>query len=188
MERFTFDGLEIATEAEAAMALAKLKEEGQALAAKADAAEAGKAELEKNVSELQAKLDSAEAMVADLKKQLDEMPAKLQALADAKAKLHSQAAEAGVEVQDGMSDEDVVKAIIKSVSPEANLDGKDASYLAARLDGAMELVAQRKAAEVKADVADNPTPDQNKHQDSADEARSRMINRMTNAWKGETKE
>lgn len=188
MEKFTFDGLEIATEAEAAMALSKLKEEGQAAVARADKADASKAELEKTVSELQAKLDSADAMVSDLRKQLDEMPAKLQELADAKARLHAQAAEAGVEIQDGMDDEAVVKAIIKSVSPEANLDGKDASYLAARLDGAMELVAARKAAQVRAEATDNPQADQ--HQDSADSAsaRDRMITRMTNAWKGEEKE
>jgi len=54
------------------------------------------------------------------------------------------AIDAGIDVKDSMSESDIQKAVIMKVSPNANLDGKDNTYIQARFDGAIERIAEMK--------------------------------------------
>lgn len=135
---------------------------------------------EKKISELTAncdtqkeRADKAEEELKVLKEsQLDK--AKLDEAVQAKLELLDNARKAEVEVKNDMSDLDIKKAIITSVFPKANFDGKDEVYIQARYDGALEVITEKADSSVRQATADVPET----HTDSAD-AREKMIARMT---------
>jgi uncharacterized protein len=135
----------------------------------------GKTMLEKS----QAKGDALEAEVKKLKD-----PAKLQEAVKARVALEKQASRVlGDEIKvDSMSDDEIKKAVVLKVNPEAKLDGRDPVYVDARYDAAIESskdeptssfvsFAKKVGAAVQEDKVD------------ADDAKARFLKRSQDAWK-----
>lgn len=125
---------------------------------------------------LQAKLDSAEKKVKELEEaKVDE--AQINELVNARVALLNSAKEAGVEVKADMSEMDVQKAVINKVYPDTKLDDKSEAYIMARFDCAMEDLPKEKDADASVRQANADTAPVEK-QDSADDARKAMIDRL----------
>lgn len=124
--------------------------------------------------------DKAEEEVTALKaEKMDQ--SKLDEAVKAKMELLKNAEKAGVELKGDESDADIKKAVIAKVFPKANLDGKDNVYIDARYDGALEMLAEKNDANSRQALGDVPLA----HNDSVDDARSKMIARLKNHGKEE---
>lgn len=124
--------------------------------------------------------DKAEEEVTALKaEKMDQ--SKLDEAVKAKMELLKNAEKAGVELKGDESDADIKKAVIAKVFPKANLDGKDNVYIDARYDGALEMLAEKNDANSRQALGDVPPA----HNDSVDDARSKMIARLKNHGKEE---
>ena len=109
---------------------------------KLDAMTADKAVLEAERDTLKDRCDGLEAEVAELKKaHIDE--ATIAVAVARRVKILDAAKNAGVEVKEDMDELAIQKAVIMSVFPKANLDGKEANYIDARFDGAIEVIELR---------------------------------------------
>jgi hypothetical protein len=143
LKKVHLDGVDYDAEAPVITALVTAKD-------RADKAEDSIKELTATISSTQAEKDTALAKVDSLSKELEEVKAaqldqsKIDSAVEAKLKLVKTATLAGVEVKDGMTDAEITVAVIKSAFPSANLDGKDSVYLAARFDGAVEMLSEKK--------------------------------------------
>lgn len=122
--------------------------------------------------------DKAESELAQLKENTIDK-AKLDEAVNAKISLLDNAKKAGVEFNGDESDEDLKKAIIMKVFPKANLDGKDEAYIQARYDGAVESLSDEADSQSRQALAGIPQV----NNDSADDARSKMIARLKNHGK-----
>ena len=144
-------------------------------------------ELEKRISELEAERDSAKEKADSATVELEKVkadsadPKRLNEAVKAKMELIHNAEKAKVEIKEDMSDMDIKKEIIKSQFPKANLDGKDDTYLQARYDSALEMMAEKNDLTNRQFTSDIP-PEQ--HVDEND-AREKMIQRMKNHGKEE---
>lgn len=122
--------------------------------------------------------DKAESELAQLKENTIDK-AKLDEAVNAKISLLDNAKKAGVEFNGDESDEDLKKAIIMKVFPKANLDGKDEAYIQARYDGAVESLSDEADSQSRQALAGIPQV----NNDSADDARCKMIARLKNHGK-----
>jgi hypothetical protein len=162
---------------------------------RADAAEKDVAKLKADnataVSKLEAerdtfrdRADKAEKEAKELKeKALD--PKRLDEAVKAKVALYDAADRAGVEIKDDMADADIKAAVIKAVFEKADLKDKDETYISARFDAAVELLADRADGESRRVAGELPSTE--KRTDSAS-ARQRMIELNRRFSRGETKE
>jgi len=117
---------------------------------RADAAETKLDSIEKDAakakSTLEGELDTAKARADKAEKELKDAqaaindPKRLDAAIAAKLALHDAAKKAGVEIKNDMSDQDIQKAVILKVFPEAKLDGRDENYILARFDSTVETL------------------------------------------------
>ena len=94
------------------------------------------------------------------------------------------------EIKDEMSEIDIKKAVILAVSPKAaeKLEKADEIYINARFDSAIETLDNEEdvAQKNKETVTDIPNAEnQDKKDESADNARSKMVQNLENAWKGD---
>jgi hypothetical protein len=86
--------------------------------------------------------DAAEAKVKELEAaKMDE--AALDAAIEARVALLESARKAGVEVKKTDKAEDIKKAVVTALFPKANFDGRDAAYVNARYDAAIEALEER---------------------------------------------
>jgi hypothetical protein len=142
LKKMNLDGVEY--EAEAAV-IAHATKETQ----RADEAEKIVTTLKADNSTLEAERDTLKAKLDQIEKELETVKnesvsqEKIDSAVQAKIKLLSSAEKAGVEVKADMKDEDIQKAVIVSVMPSANLDGKDPVYISARFDSAIEMLEER---------------------------------------------
>jgi hypothetical protein len=116
-------------------ALAKKDEETKSL--RADAAEVVKAKsvLEAERDTLRDKLEQAEKLRQDAAD-----PAHIEAAVKARLDLERKASRIVKNYKaDGKSDDDIRRDVIAAMFPKASLEGKDATYLVARFDSAVEL-------------------------------------------------
>jgi hypothetical protein len=136
LKKITLDGVERQAEDAVVVELHKTKE-------RADQADAQLTSVKAELSQTSAKLDAANEQVTKLTADLEAAKAekldqaKFDAAVNAKVQLIAIAAKAGVEKLDG-TNEELMKAIILKASPDAKLDGKDANYIQARFDMAVE--------------------------------------------------
>ena len=119
----------------------------EAVALHIDALDAKVKALDSEKSSLQGKLDSAEeALAAEKKARTDEatgFQAKLDSAVQSRIALVTLATKHGVKA-DG-ADSDIRSALILKAFPAAKLDGKDAAYIDARYDAALELLEASEA-------------------------------------------
>jgi hypothetical protein len=128
--------------------------------------------------------DKAEKELKDLKeKALD--PKRIDEAAKAKIDLLLAADRAGVQVNDGMTDAEIKKAVITSMYPGSatKLDGKDEVYINARFDAAVETMDEQQDGENRAVLGDNNLSAAGRMDAAA--ARQRMIKEMYASSRGE---
>ena len=84
---------------------------------------------------------------------------------------------------DGMEDIEIKKAIIQTLQPKAQLQGKNEAYLNARFDSICEDLPAEKAKVIA--VPHMFKGDENPEKDNANaaDARKRMVARQKEAWK-----
>lgn len=178
------DGVEYQAEAPVITELTKRGEQIIKLDAEvaAKTAELSKVTAERDTQKERA--DQLEIEVENLKKvALDQ--AKIDAAVEAKFLLREAAQKAGVEIKADMSDEDVRKAVILSVFPSANLDNKDSTYIQARFDGAVEMLAEKNNAATNSLLKGQPgVPGGDMKKTDAAEARAKMIKKMEDVSRG----
>lgn len=147
--KIKIDGIEYEADSEAAIqAQAKVdKARADALAA----SEAKAAELQKKLDAASAKADAAEEKAAKLDADIKALPGKVSADLRARIALEGQARRVlgGKAKFDGLSDLEVRKAMLKSLSPDVKLDGKSEAYIEARLDAAMEAAEEEEEEETE---------------------------------------
>lgn len=133
----------------------------------------------KKVSELEAERDTQKERADNAEKELEAMKAekldstKIDEAVQQKLELLENAKKANVEVKADMSDMDIKKAVIVSVFPKANFDGKDDVYIQARYDGALEMLAEKADSSVRQATSDVPEV-----KNDSNTARERMIENL----------
>lgn len=110
----------------------------------------------RDLTEAESKLASqkqAEKIEA-LQKRVDELEGELvaeKAAGDARVALMRTVDALGIQVPEGATDDDIRKLVIMEASPELDLEGKDAAYLAAAFDIASDMLSKRDVGEVRGD-------------------------------------
>lgn len=184
LKKITLDGVEFQAEPQVLQALSQATQ-------RADAAEKSVADSKAQLSSLEAERDSLKEKLDAKEKELEEAkaaamdPARVDAAAKEIMALHRSAERAKVEVKDGMTHEDVKKAVITSVFPSAKLDGKDSVYIQARYDAAVEELDAIEAAgasqrQTLSGVSPEGTETANSDsaQDDPDAARKRYVDSL----------
>lgn len=190
LKMFKIDGVEYSAEARVLEELHTVTVKADGLKTSLDALTTEKTQLQAKCDSEKDRADAAEAKVKELEaKKLDQ--AVIDAAVARKLRILDAARVAEVEITDGMAEVDIQKAVIMKVFPKAVLDGKDAVYIDARFDSAIEA----KAIEAEAN-ADAKTRELNggaeKHADAAEvvdasKAREKYVENLRNAHKGDRK-
>jgi hypothetical protein len=126
--------------------------------------------------------DKAEAEAKKAREDAAVSPDRVKAAAKELALLYDAADRAGVEVKDDMADLDIKKAVITAVFPKADLKDKDAAYISARYDSALEMLENRDDGESRAVAGEIPTAETRSDSVSA---RKRMIELNRRLSRGE---
>jgi hypothetical protein len=195
MKTTRIDGVDYQAEAKVIETMDKAQKD---LQTKTDEFNVYKEDSDKQISTLEAERDDFKAKLvkaeADLKEAQDKAddPARVDAAAKAKLELYQVAEKAGVEVQDGMTDLEIKKAVIAKVCPDVKLDEKDDTYIGVRFDIAREdLDKANVAAETNRNTILNAdqSPAQSPEKElNVDEARDAYRKRLQNGWKSGGKE
>lgn len=128
MHKITIDGVSYEVSETVASAFAKHQDAAQAA-------------LEKE----KARADMAEVTAKKAAADLAELPGKLKAEAAARNALETKARAQGIESFDGLSDDQIKRAVIAKLLPEVKLDGKPESYIEASFDLACAVPAKSEA-------------------------------------------
>ena len=167
LKKVNLDGVDYEAEAKVIETLTQTK-------TRADAADAKVTELTTQVSSLSAERDTHKDRADALAKEVETLKAdsvdeaKLDSLVASKLALRETAKSLGVEKVDGVSDLDLKKAVIMKVTPNAKLDGKDATYIQSRFDASLEIVADSANAGVRA-LGAGPLPGPAEDKNDADD-------------------
>ena len=182
--KISLDGIEYDTAPEVKNALSKATARG-------DEAEAKVTTLNDDNSKLQAKLDEADEKIKKLEARDD--AAAIKTAVDSRLALISQATphldEETIKKVADMSDKDIKVAVIKKHFPEANLDGKDDTYIQARYDGAIEMKVDSKDENKGSSIADQRQSMASKNNSDSrdvpdmDKSRKQMHADIKDAWK-----
>lgn len=136
----------------------------------------------------------ADQLDADCKKlREDHAPAKIASLVKSRVALETKARSIlGEDFKtDELDDNGLRAAVVKKITPSANLDGKDAGYITARYDQAIEsyeVDEEREDAATDSQADVRRALDAKAHEDNADEgdsdtAHAAMVKRNRDAWK-----
>lgn len=187
MKTVRLDGVEYQAEAPVVAALHQAGEKILALEEKArlDGEDLGKAQ-----SQMQGVMDENKSLKAQLseaqtalKTRMDAAPADLEAAVQSRLALHTACSKAGVEFRMDASESELKAAVIQSAFPGVSLEGKDASYINARFDSAMDIIAAREEHGTRMDSADVPAKGQANsgvRMDAAEQAYLKNVERMRN--------
>ena len=188
LKSFKIDGVEYQAEARVLEELHTTSVKADGLQTSLDALTTEKTQLQAKCDSEKDRADAAEAKVKELEaKKMDQ--AVIDAAVVRKLRIRDAARVAEVEVTDGMAEVDIQKAVIMKVFPKAVLDGKDAVYIDARFDSAIEA----KAIEAEGDAdAETRKLKGDGHVDGdevvdASKAREKYVENLRNAHKGDRK-
>ena len=188
LKSFKIDGVEYQAEARVLEELHTTSVKADGLQTSLDALTTEKTQLQAKCDSEKDRADAAEAKVKELEaKKMDQ--AVIDAAVARKLRILDAARVAEVEVTDGMAEVDIQKAVIMKVFPKAVLDGKDAVYIDARFDSAIEA----KAIEAEGDAdAETRKLKGDGHVDGdevvdASKAREKYVENLRNAHKGDRK-
>lgn len=161
LRTINLDGVDYKSEDAVINAFKSEKTRADSIQVKLDALSTEKSTVEAERDALKEKMDSLEKELAETKAtKLDSV--EIDARVNSRLALIAVATKANVEVKNDMDDKALRVAVIKSVSPTANMDGKDDVYIMARYDLAVESLSEKKETEVKQDKADQETRTFNK--------------------------
>lgn len=141
LKKISLDGVEYEAEAKVIEALNSTKRERDANAEKFDA-------VSKDISKLEGERDNLKDQVDALTVDNEKLKAekmdstKVDEMVKERMRVFSIAEKMDVEVKDEMENIDVMKLVITSKFPKANLDGKDEVYIQARFDGIVEAMEE----------------------------------------------
>jgi hypothetical protein len=139
-KKITLDGVEYEAEPKVLEALHIANTKMDALQVSFDSLTAEKTKAEAERDTLKDKADALDAKVKELEATKLDVVA-IDAAVARRVRILDAARLAEVEVKDGMTELDIQKAVIVKVFPKATLDGKDATYIDARFDGALEFLS-----------------------------------------------
>jgi hypothetical protein len=160
MRTINLDGVDYKAEDAVLEALQGAKARADALQGNLDALSTEKSTLEAERDALKEKVDAVSKELADVQaSKLDST--EVDNRVKARMALLDVANKAKVEKADSMDDKTLKVAVIKAVSPTANLDGKDENYISARFDLAVESLSAQKETEKKEDDAAKATRELN---------------------------
>lgn len=185
------DGVEYQGEAKILETLNTAQVKADTLQTALDALTAEKSVLEADRDTMKDKVDGLEAKVKELEERKVDQ-AMIDAAVARRVKIMDAARLAEVEVADGMAELEIQKAVIMKVFPKAVLDGRDAAYVDARFDGAVEMLSVKAEEKADADVRELGNPE---HVDSVDaveavnsvKAREKMIADLKTRYLGSKK-
>jgi hypothetical protein len=145
-----------------------------------------KEKLAEDLEKSEAKKDALEDEVKSLKKQLSTRKDESDVKAAVKARIAMEkiAEKVGVEKFDDMSDLDLKKAVIKTQSKDANLDGKSEIYIDARFDAIAESLpakGTKTVTEIGRGLM-NPSVNNDEEIPDADAIRKKRMDEDTAAW------
>jgi hypothetical protein len=163
MKSINLDGVDYQAEAKVLETLHSYKKGSEELSVKLDSLTSEKTKLEADRDSLKEKLDSVEKELADLKA-VHVDSADVAKMVKERVALEAFASKVGVEVKMDESDLDIMKNVVVKQFPKADLANKDATYIKARFDTAVEEFDGkvkndadiRKINDVKNDKADKP--------------------------------
>jgi len=175
LKKIKLDGIEFEAELKVIETLNTVSEKADALQKSLDTLTADKTKVEAERDTLKDKVDGLEKELEDAKKaKLDE--AAVKAAVERRVKILDAARLAEVEVKEDMDEVAIQKAVIVKVFPTAKLDGKDAVYIDARFDGAVEAIEARNDAATRGAV---PSAEGKVDEaPSADKAREAYLKRL----------
>lgn len=137
-------------------------------------------------SKLQAKLDTANEKLEEAKKvdHKAEISKGVKSRMELERVANDRLDKDFIKEIENKSDEEIKKAVILKVSPEAKLDGKDLAYIDARYDGALETKVEKgdSVGDQLSAMHKKDNNDSGKRALNADEARKASIKDLTNAW------
>ena len=147
-----------------------------------------KAALSKLEAERDTAKDRADKAETEAKKAKEDAaaaisPDRVKAAAKEMAALYDAADRAGVEVKDDMADMDIKKAVITAVFPKADLKDKDAAYISARYDSALEMLETHADGESRAVAGERPSRETRMDSKAA---RDRMVELNRRLSRGES--
>lgn len=190
--KIRIDGVECEVSETAAQLVAKQDakhlEDAKAAKARIDALEAESRAAKAETEKLKARADAAEEATkkAEAARKDAEDPAKLSSRIAARVALETAARKLAPDVKlDGLTDDDVRKAVVAKVHPEVRVDEKSAEYIAARFDVALERldtqdpIARARAAAVTTPKAGEAGAEQKM---DAESARAAMIAENQKRW------
>ena len=184
MKKIRIDGVEYDGEEGLINAYNSEKKRADTAETKLDSAEKAaakaKSTLEGELDTAKARADKAEKELKDAQAALND-PKRLDAAIAAKLAFHDAAKKAGVEIKNDMSDQDIQKAVILKVFPEAKLDGKDENYITARFDATVETLKTRADGKSRVVAGENY---QGEARRDSDTAHQDMVNRLYNLSNG----
>ena len=172
LKKYKLDGVEYEAEAPVITALNKAKDRNDELESENKTLTLDKTKVEAERDGFKDRIDELEKELETAKsKKLDE--AEIKAAVERRVKILDAAHVAKVEVTDSMDEVAIQKAVITSIYPNAKLDDKDAVYIDARFDGAIDELERRndgKVRELAGDASDTSSV--------AQEARKKMLARL----------
>lgn len=156
LKTIKLDGVDREAEGEVLEALHSATQKADGLQASLDALTEDKTKVEAERDTLKDRVDALEKELVEAKNvKLDEVAVK--AAVERRVKILDAARIAEVEVKEDMDELAIQKAVIVKVFPSAKLDGKDAVYIDARFDGAIEALEARNDAANRMVVAPEAT-------------------------------
>lgn len=138
---------------------------------------------------LEARADAAEAQLKEVQEKLDGADARVAEAVKGRLELHRKAVEAGVEVREDATDDDIRRAVIAKVLPGLSLEDREDAYVRASFDLAMGQIGASDLAGLRKDAKDAAEGEGDKPEAPKDvQARQDMLDRNAKAWRTETKD
>lgn len=181
MKKIVLDGVDYQAEAPVITALNQARKDAE--------------DRDAEIKELKSKLSDAEGKRDSYKEQADALVIENKTLKDSatdEAEIEKRVTELlrvretadhlGIEIKDGESKQDTMKAVILAKFPSAKLDGKDEVYIQSRFDSVVEMIDEEGDKSVKEAAANVTRSDEADGEDfDAEKARERMIQRQKDA-------
>ena len=184
LKSIKLDGVEYEAEAEVIKTLNQRKDEAEQAKKELEAIKVDNSKLEAEKDNFKEKADNLEKELAEYKDgtkmaaQLDEAVAKRLRILDAAKKVE-------LEVKGDETELELQKAVILKIHPTAKLDEKDAIYIEARFDGALDQIESNNDSSQTQTVKGQDIPNKDGQQKlDATAARKKMIKGMKDDSRG----
>lgn len=177
LKKTTLDGVEYQAEAEVLRALNQATERTDTLGNELTAVKKTLSEVEADRDTAKERCDQLEEENKKLKEQHTDS-AEIEKRVEKLLRVRSVAQALNVEVKDGTSELDTMKAVVLKKFPAAKLDDKDEVYVQSRFDSVVELIEAESGTSVRELGSETASDRSDSAVNPAEAARKRMIKRM----------